>query len=240
MQVTFDPENHGYAIDGRPVPGIHEIGEALGLIPESKHMPDEARRRGQYVHEAIELDLHDNLKETSCPALLGYVRAARKFLADHKIQVMKDGVEVLVGNPGLAYATQVDFLGVQSMEKDETLDINGNWKTGAPEAFHDLQAAAERLCLPGGVWYSVNVYLQPDGNYTPIWTADPRDEELWRNACNLYDWLCRRHQSVRPRGVSKIEQEKISEPIADSVLFDDGPTEVPESWLKGKIEGESK
>jgi hypothetical protein len=229
--VTFDPEAHGYAIDGRPVPGIHEIGEALKLSPDSKFMPEEARTRGQYVHEAIEMDLMDKLDEASCAGLMGYVKAARLALLKEDLLIPEDprNIEILVGNAGLSYATKIDALATKAGSDPVAV----NWKSGAPEPFHALQSAAEVLCLPGAEWRRVAIYLEPNGKYTPVWFEDPRDFDTWRSACGLYDWLCRSHQSVRPRGVKPQEEgETIPFPAPGSTLFDpEAQARDQESWL---------
>lgn len=212
MIVTFDPELHGYAIDGRPAPGVHEIGDELNLTGAHEFMPERAKTFGQYAHEAIELDLRGRLDEASCPALMPTVHAARQALRELGITVAKDQVEVLVGNAGLWYATKIDALGSMAGPDGTRIPVAINWKTGIRMWFHALQAAAERLCLPGGTWRSAAIYLHPDQPnpdgtpYTAVWYDDPRDESLWRAACELYDAKCRANQSVRPRGVRKFSE----------------------------------
>lgn len=232
MQIHFDPELHEYHLDGRPVPGIHKIAETLHLIDAPRD--EQALLRGKYIHEAIELHLKGRLDPMSCGWAMMYVAAADAALMDLGIEITdpENQVECLVANAGLGYATQIDAVGtvLRPITPDE-IDADGsgmsrvpvaiNWKSGEPWPFHALQSAAEVLCLPGAGWLRLSIHLKADGTSYPKWHKDERDFDLWRYACDLYDWKCRTSgRSARPRRKAPPAEATPTVPVQDSTLFE--------------------
>lgn len=101
--LTFAAETHEYRVNGRLVPSVTQILEAVGLIDYS-HIPWPTRQmaleRGRAVHEAIALDLAGDLDEESADeiGILGYIQAARAALTALGI-LMPTAVEERVYHP---------------------------------------------------------------------------------------------------------------------------------------------
>src|SRR3990172_11014149 len=70
-RLRFEPEPHRYALDGRELMGVTQaIGLALAGTLGEEHWTEEARLRGQYVHEAILLHSQDDLDELTLHPLV--------------------------------------------------------------------------------------------------------------------------------------------------------------------------
>ncbi len=219
MIVTYDPEAHGYTIDGRGAPGIHEILDELNLTEGTAFMPEHKRTLGSYIHEAIDLHFKGRLDRSKSGNYLPWVDAAAQAIKERRIDVM--GTEELVANPDLWYATKLDLVGTI-----EGFPVSVNFKSGLPLWFHALQAAAERLCLNDPNARALYIYLHPDDEdekgrtYTFRWFHKEADVLDWKAACRLYGRKCRASESARPRGVSSEKVEKVTIPVKGSKLFD--------------------
>lgn len=84
--LTFNPETHTYAIDGKAVPGVTEIVNRLSPgFNVSDAVITQAARRGTAVHEYCELTDYGALEpEQVEPELTGYVNAYLSFLRDYR------------------------------------------------------------------------------------------------------------------------------------------------------------
>ena len=142
MTLSFDPAVHEYRANGRLVPSVTQILEAVGLIDYS-YLPWPTRQmaldRGRAVHEAIALDLAGDLDEESADeiGILGCVRAARAARAALGI-VTPDAVEERVYHPTLDYAGTLDL---------RAGNIVIDWKTNHAEYWVRFQLAAYAACL---------------------------------------------------------------------------------------------
>lgn len=80
-RLTFDAKAHKYAINGRPVPSVTEIIAENGLY-DPRHYPEDARRRGTFVHQASVLLDEKDLHWPSVPEeWAGYLRSWEAFKA---------------------------------------------------------------------------------------------------------------------------------------------------------------
>lgn len=120
--LTFDPIKHEYFWDGKRVPGVTSLLKALHNFD---HVPagvlEAASERGTAVHLACEYLDKGMLDEDSLdPAIIGYVNAWRKFVAE-KLPVWT-AIEQSFYSPTLRYAGTLDREGVIDGE-EWTLDI---------------------------------------------------------------------------------------------------------------------
>jgi len=221
MKLEYRSEDHTYWADGVRQPGIHEIAEARGVIDSSVY-PESARKRGSYVEEAIYLDAKGRLDENSCRELMGYVHAWRKAKQELRIEPLS--IELLVHNPELGYMTRIDM---PALVAGEAVSIN--LKSGPPEPFHALQAAAELLAQPK-IRRALYLHIQADGDYFPKWYGEGeqgrKDKRVWKAVCIAHDWKVRSSsKSARPRGVKPQEQEEsITLPVrTPEALFEPAP-----------------
>jgi hypothetical protein len=169
--LSFTPETHEYRINGRLVPSVTQILEAVGLIDYS-HIPWPTRQmaleRGRAVHEAIALDLAGDLDEESADeiGILGYVLAARDARGALGVLVPQ-AVEERVYHPKLDYAGTLDL---------RSGNILVDWKTNHAEYWVRFQLAAYAACLAsagkesaihwgGALVRRICVELHEDGTY---------------------------------------------------------------------------
>jgi len=153
--IEVDTHAHQYRIEGRIVPSVTKILEAVGLIDYS-HIPSSSRQmaleRGHLVHEAIALDLAGDLDEASAEeiGILGYVQAARDARAALGILV-PHAVEERVYHPSLDYAGTLDL---------RAGNILIDWKTTSAQYWVRFQLAAYAACLTAagdGRWAGAGV-----------------------------------------------------------------------------------
>lgn len=167
--LTFDPVQHTYCIDGRPVPSVTQVLKDVGLI-DTSWFTEEARLRGTYVHLATQyLDEGDLADESVNPLYRGYVQAYQRFL-DTALPAW-DRIEHRVCDPVLGYAGTFDRVGVLQGRR-WLVDIKtGEFSTAG------LQTAAYRRCLPEP--YGVRraaLQLRADGTFGFHELNDRRDE----------------------------------------------------------------
>jgi hypothetical protein len=109
-ELTFDAGAHEYRYAGRLVPSVTQVlsilsTSALEYVDDA--VLEAARRRGQHVHAAIDLDNRGELDEEALdPELAPYLAQWRKFLADTGWTVTAS--EQRVYHPTLHYAGTID------------------------------------------------------------------------------------------------------------------------------------
>lgn len=181
QMITFDPETHRYLSDGVPVPGVNEVLDELGfgidlpdaLLPMLEHKAEV----GTAVHKAIELDIQNDLDESSIPDLMGYVQAFRKWRAetDAKIEWTEKVLE------GVGYCGRADIgatIGLESI----LLDI----KTGSKIRVNRLKTAAYNAIL--GYQKRGCLYLAEDGEFDWDEHTEAEDYEIWKGLVKAFHW----------------------------------------------------
>ncbi|GIU74786.1 MAG: hypothetical protein KatS3mg004_1873 [Bryobacteraceae bacterium] len=171
-EIQFDAAAHSYTIDGRQVPSVTQVLEAVGLINYS-HIPWGTRQmaldRGRAVHEAIALDLEGDLDDESADeaGILGYVEAARSARAAL-------GILVPIAHEERVYHRQLDYAGTLDLRVDGLIL---DWKTNQAEYWVRFQLAAyaaalSSMCLrsgqthwSAGIVRRICVELHEDGTY---------------------------------------------------------------------------
>lgn len=201
-ELYFNREDHTYTIDGRGAPGITEILRTVGISPPIGTWSEEYLERGQYIHEAIELDLNGRLNPESAPWLMPYVEGSRKWFAtlDDDWEVI--GAEFLIANPDFWYATCVDVM----LKRDHDYLVV-NWKSGAPEPWHEVQGMAEihatYKSLSCARVDAIDVYLNENAGFSPRpCKVSEKLYNVFASACNVYDWIQRSTKTHRPRTIS--------------------------------------
>ncbi len=169
--------DHRYWLDGRELLGATRMLAEVGLI-DPRWYTDEACLRGTYVHQAIEWDLLGTLDEATLdPRLIGYLEAARRFLADSKSRVV--AVERNLADPLRGIAGTPDLMGYV-FDKPAVVD----WKSGGKERWHRYQLAIyedlmrTNTVLPEPLLKRFAVYLREDGTYTSEELTDRTDRAV--------------------------------------------------------------
>lgn len=182
MTLIFDPLNHRYYVDGLPVPGLHEILKAVGLIWEDWFLPEKTLR-GRYVHKAIDL-LNKGVLDwnTVKNPILGYVRAYQKAQDELKFQVLSS--ELFLYAPKYGFCCTIDWL----VEFDGVLCLLEG-KSGQFQKIHALQVGAQKLALAENGHHISKKHvlkLNENGTYR-LEPIDFRAEFDWLTVLSFYN-----------------------------------------------------
>ena len=158
--LTFNEVGHVYSWHGRPVIGVTSVLQAVGLV-DTRWFTEEAALRGTYVHEATALFDRNQLNESTLdPALVPYMEAYKKFLADTRFE------PVLIEEA--LYSEVYKFSGTM----DRTGNLNNRYilldiKTGAVPKWITWQTAAYQHLVSqiGQVHERYSLQLKEDGTY---------------------------------------------------------------------------
>ena len=167
MGLTFDREQHLYALDGQPLPSVTQILEATGVCDYS-YLPPATRRmalgRGSAVHSATQFDDEGDLDEAGLDdELVPYLSAWRRFRAETGFT--PDLIEYQDWHRTYRYAGTLDRRGVFPDGSKAILDI----KTNSSEGWVRLQLAAYADFFPDTRTYRrICVEVRKDTTYRVI------------------------------------------------------------------------
>jgi hypothetical protein len=179
-QIQFNADRHEYSVNGVVYPSVTQVLKIAGLI-DTTWFTDEARERGSYVAQATHMLDEGTLDESSLdPALVPYVEAWKKFLADSKAEVIAS--EYAVVNTTYGYAGTLDRWLILNRH-DTIIDIKG----GQPLPWHPIQTAAYAGCLKTH-FQRGSVYLRDNGTYRLKMHNDENDRAVWMAALVIAKW----------------------------------------------------
>ena len=191
MPFQFDEDKHIYTLDGRHVPSVTQILQAVGIVDYS-HIPPSTRRwaleRGRMVHLYTQYD-DQALLDDSCvdPHIAPYLAAWRRFRMETGFT--PDLIEHRGYNPEHGYAGTLDRRGVHPKLGRVMLDI----KTNQAEEWVRLQIAAYSAFFPDPATYTrVCVELKGDETYRLITFPGRefrRDFQEFLGALSTMRWL---------------------------------------------------
>lgn len=150
---------HLYLVDGRPVRSVTQILKGQGII-DTQWFTDEARIRGQLVHEItamMDLEKAETIN-TGRWDLFAYVFAWKLFCQETGFKF--DAVEKIVYSEDGNYAGMYDRSGTIGGEP-WLIDI----KTGQHQRWHGLQLAAYTRAAGFSGWRRAVVHLNKKGKY---------------------------------------------------------------------------
>lgn len=110
--VEFDAASHIYKVDGRRVINV-TTALSLGGFPPSAYYTDEGRIRGEAVHDAVFLDIDNDLHigpEGLHPLIRGYVEGWFKFRREARFKPIRDLCEVPMYNRDYGYVGKPDVV----------------------------------------------------------------------------------------------------------------------------------
>lgn len=188
--LTFDEDTHRYFIKGKPVPSVTQVLEPFQKLEGIPSMVlEQARERGSFVDKAIHLMIHKNLEWSRLDtALVPYVTAARKFIAENEVRILASKYKVF--DPDALVAGELDVLGLM---KNRTWVFD--WKATAEKSrtWGPQTAAYDRLYRRnlGGTreFARAAVQLFDDGTYKLHAYSDSRDWSRFASALNCWHWL---------------------------------------------------
>jgi len=159
--LTFNPETHEYALEGKHIPGVNEILKAGGILPNFNFPQAEYKRQlGTYVHQAIKMYFEDNLDEDSLQSpIKEYFEGFKKFHKENPINPLE--VEKIL------YSKKWGFAGTTDCFDNKLYD----WKVSA--SIYDtyyLSMAGYEILVEEHLGYKpeevIIVQLKPNG-YKP-------------------------------------------------------------------------
>jgi hypothetical protein len=183
--LTFDEAAHKYFWNGKPVPGVTSILQALHSfdgVPAG--VLEAAQDRGTAVHLCCEYLDKGILDEDSIdPAIAGYVDAWRLFTAEMRPEWSH--IEAQCFHQAMRYAGTVDRVGVLN-GKRYVLDI----KTSvASHPVWGVQTAAYAHALGEQTASRATVQLRKDGTYRLLEWSDAADWPTFASLITINNFL---------------------------------------------------
>ena len=188
--VTFDEAAHRYFVDGKELPSVTHVLQAVGMV-DYTFSTEYAMERGSAAHKAIHFDVEGDLDESDLdPRLAPYVLAARCLRRDIKAETV--GVERRLYSPTLRYAGTLDYL----FKIEGVLSIL-DWKCSqSPAPATALQVAAYAAAYEEETGEKIRrrycAALSPRGTYELIPYTDRDDISVFRSALAVYHWRSER------------------------------------------------
>jgi len=183
--LKFDAATHAYHWNDRLVPSVTQIlGQLTDLSKIPRDVLEHKRQIGTWVHAAIELDLHDDLDESSIgEEWAGYFQGWRKFRAESGF-VMQEA-EQRVYSPKYAYAGTLDLLG-ELPKLGQTLIDTKCTATIYPAVGPQTAAYAEARGVQKAKRFALQ--LKPNGTYNLHPCPDRSDFGVFAAALTLFNW----------------------------------------------------
>lgn len=124
--LHFDAATHTYTVAGQRWPSVTQV---LSLLEDWSEVPPDVREaalsRGRYVHEAIALDVRNQLDWSAVdPRFAPFLDGWSNFKADSRVVIVAS--EMRVAHPELRVAGTLD-LGVVLNRCDGQIDIKSGW-----------------------------------------------------------------------------------------------------------------
>lgn len=163
-RLVFDDVAHRYLLDGREMISVTTALKEAGMV-DGRHWSEEARLRGQYVHQCIALEAEGDLDESTVdPLVRPYFEAFRKF--QRETSVVLEITERRIVDPLLGYAGTLDAIGVWPDGQRTLFD----WKSGEFPPMAGPQTAGYLRCArhfyPAGERIGrAGLHLRGDGTY---------------------------------------------------------------------------
>ncbi len=139
MSFIFDPVEHTYKLDGVRLPSVTQVIDSAGRIGGKKFFSEFYSERGRAIHEAIRLDILDDLVFDSLhPEVKPFFDRWLEFKRDSNFKPFPDYCERPTYHPAYLYAGTPDLVGVIN-HRITVIDIkNGE----CPTARYQLAAYA--------------------------------------------------------------------------------------------------
>jgi len=199
MNIAFDAARHLYRINGSVVPNVTRVLRDLySWESVSAQTLERKRQIGTAVHRAIELDVQDDLDESSIdPQAAGYFDAWRRFGKERRFACRL--AERQVGSHKFRYAGTLDLVGDLG-GSDVLIDIKITYQlhpaSGLQTAAY-LHAASEmRLMCASAKRFAL--CLQADGTYRIQPHQDRNDFAVFLSCLSRHNW-CLVHKLIKEK-----------------------------------------
>lgn len=198
--LEFDRASHRYTLDGRPVPHVTQVTDALSSY---YGVPADVLQRkaeiGDAVHYACELDDQKDLEDSSLPAeIQGYVFAWRRF--KEETGFTPTFIEQPVVSRFYQFAGTLDRIGV--FHRHARVKPKAVCLLDLKTTFAILPAVGPQTAAYAQAWdeehpkmrvaHRFAVQLKPDATYRLHHCTDATDLSVFTSALSLLNWK-RRH-----------------------------------------------
>lgn len=197
--IEFNAERHEYRVDGRLVPNVTSILAPLyDLDGIPRAVLERKRAIGQAVHRAIELELQDDLDESTVHEdVAPYLPAWRRWRVDRGFELIAS--ERKVAHPLYGYAGTLDLRGRLTIKFPRekaapgpaTIDLKTTFEVKDPVG---LQLAAYQGAEAAGGDPAAKrdrrlaLQLKPDGTYVERFFDDPKDWPVFLSFLTCHNW----------------------------------------------------
>lgn len=191
--LTFNPVNHEYRLDGVVIPSVTQILKAEGLtdfsmVPEA--ILEANSRFGKALHACVDYRIKGTLKESSVdPALKPHLSGWDNFVEDFGFKVKRSEVQGV--HPLYRYAFTTDLLG-EITNGNFLGDAVGDIKTGMIKPADKIQIAAYKMAVGKQYKNTFLLYLNPDyrpRGYKVIFATNNKMEQgLFLSALSIHNW----------------------------------------------------
>lgn len=193
MKIDFDPNEHKYRVDGRPVPSVTALikgAHDFSGIPEP--VLEFARERGSAVHKAVDLDVQGVLDVADLDErILPYFQQWRSFIRDSGFMPLL--AELQVASSRFGFAGTLDLQGVFLARPDRIalVDLKATAAlpfTVGPQTSAYERALAETIGCPAAAIDRYCLHLMPT-RYRLVPLRNPRDWPFFLAALTLRSFL---------------------------------------------------
>lgn len=192
--LHLDKATHRYTWNSAPVPGVTSILKPL--IDYSMVPPDVLERKrqiGDHVHEAIAMDLANDLDEASIvEPWAPYFEGWRKFRRDSGFVCV--AFERPVYHPTLGYAGTFDLFG-KLKGVDVMIDTKNTYvlhpAVGPQTAAYEAARCAQEKCTKLAKRYALRLTKDGKPRLHPL--TDPSDWNVFLSLLNVHQFM-QRHQ----------------------------------------------
>jgi hypothetical protein len=183
--LAFDPVEHRYWLDDRPVPSVTQVLAGAGLV-DYTFCREWARERGSLVHKAIAIELREGLDWTTVPEEFHpYISAELQAIADLGAEVVESEKLLFSRLHGCAGTL------------DRVVKVNGDFwlwdtKTGPIVPAYALQTAAYAQMFEEETGVRIKrryaLRVNANGTYELIPFTDRQDIVNFHAALRVVQW----------------------------------------------------
>jgi len=185
--LTFEPLEHRYFWDGKPIPNVTR---ALAVLLNFSRIPadvlERARQEGVHIHTMAELYFNHDLDETTLP---NWMRPRLEALKTFESETgfICHATEKRVYHPSHQYAGTLDLAGEMPRLKQKgcsIVDIKRSLYAGSvigyqTAAYQEAENAERRRTKQPKIERRFALVLQPNGRYKLTEYSEPRDFRIF-------------------------------------------------------------
>ncbi len=185
--LEFNAEKHEYLLEGKKIPSVTEILQALHNFQfVSKDKLETAKNNGSNIHKALEYYDKNLLSEKSINDYQNIIKIWEDFIKHYDAKIKH--IELSLYSPR-GFAGTIDRI-IEVKNKNILVDI----KTGKPNKIMPLQTMAYKLLCQDNnikIYKRWCVFFQEDKYIVSEHKNDFQDEQIFTSCLNIYNFLRR-------------------------------------------------